>query len=232
MDTISKLLLGLHVAAGFTSIIVFWIPIFLKKGSKLHIKIGKLYMALMWVVVLSAAILSIKNVIIGSYIMAIFLGFLTLITANPLWYGIAILKNKKEISPSYQRKHMIFHGLIFIAGILLFSYGVYLKGQNAGVLMLIFGVLGMLTGKDVYEMYKAPNSKSNWIEVHIEGMLTSGIAAYTAFAVFGGRTFFGEWFTGYLSVIPWVAPTVIGVILIKYYKKSYLKKNKVTRVTI
>ncbi|MEM6967169.1 MAG: hypothetical protein AAF573_20570 [Bacteroidota bacterium] len=232
MDNFSKLVLGLHVAAGFSSIVVFWIPIFLKKGSKLHNKIGKIYMVLMWIVVISAAILSIKNIIIGRYIAAAFLGFLTLITANPLWYGIAILKNKRGISRSYQRKHMLFHGLIFTAGIFLFGYGIYLEGKNAGVLMLIFGSLGMLTGKDVYQMYTAPSSKSNWIKTHIEGMLTSGIAAYTAFAVFGGRTFFGAWFTGYLSVIPWVAPTVVGIVLIKYYKKSYLKKTKVTRAVI
>lgn len=228
MESISKALLGIHVAAGFTSIIIFWLPIFLKKGSNLHVKIGKVYVFLMWIVVFSAAMLSIKNILIGSYIMAAFLGFLTFITANPLWYGIAILKNKKGLSLSYRKKHMSFNIAIFSAGILLLVYGIYLGGKNAGILMIIFGILGITTGGDVITMYRNPEKKSNWIQEHIGGMLTSGIAAYTAFAVFGGSSFFGNIFTGYWSILLWTMPTVVGVIIIRYYKKAYLKKKQVT----
>ena len=225
MELFIKSLLAIHVFAGFMSLILFWIPIFLKKGSKNHVLIGKIYVALMWVVVISAAILSIKNLIIKDYISAAFLGFLTVITANPLWYGIAILKNKRGLTPSYRRKHMTFNLLILIFGLLLFGYGIYLKGQGAGVLMLIFGTLGILTGRDIVVMYKNPKSKSDRIMEHITGMLVSGIAAYTAFLVFGGRSFLEGMFDGYLSIILWVAPTVIGSIGIRFYKKKYQKKQ-------
>ncbi len=228
MEAFTKALLGIHVFSGFTSIIVFWIPIFLKKGSKNHILVGKIYVFFMWIVVVSAGLLSIKNILIGEYVMAAFLGFLALITANPLWYGIAILKNKRGMSESYRRKHMIFNGLITIAGVLLFAFGIYLKGQNAGVLMLIFGILGMTSGRDVLATYRGKKEQSSWIVEHISGMLVSGIAAYTAFAVFGGSNFFREYLTGYWSIIPWVMPTIVGLIIIKYYKKSYLKKSSIT----
>lgn len=225
MEAITKALLATHVFCGITSIILFWIPIFLKKGSKNHILIGKIYVFLMWIVVLSAGLLSIKNIIIGEFVMAAFLGFLAIITANPLWYGIAILKNKKGLSDSYRKKHMAFNALITLAGVLLFAYGIYLKGQNAGVLMLIFGILGMSSGRDVLASYQGKNEHSSWIEEHISGMLVSGIAGYTAFAVFGGRSFFSEYLSGYWSIIPWVMPTVVGIIIIRYYKSSYLKKK-------
>lgn len=225
MEAISKALLAIHVAAGFTSIIVFWIPIFVKKGGNIHRKVGKLYTTLMWIVVISAGILSIENFLLGQYISAAFLGFLVLITSNPLWYGIAILKHKKGISQSYKNMHMSFNILIVIAGILLLAYGIYLKGQQAGILMIIFGILGISTGKDILVMYRNPEEKSNWIKEHIAGMLISGIAAYTAFAVFGGRTFFAGLFSGYLSILPWIAPTIIGTIIIKYYSKSYLTNS-------
>ncbi|MFK7771458.1 MAG: hypothetical protein AB8F94_04930 [Saprospiraceae bacterium] len=228
LSVISKALLAIHVFCGFSSIILFWIPIFLKKGSKNHILIGKIYVLLMWAVVISAGLLSVKNIIIGEFVMAAFLGFLAIITANPLWYGIAILKNKKGLSVSYQKKHMAFNALITLAGVLLFAYGIYLKGQGAGVLMLIFGILGMTSGRDVLASYQGKNEKTSWIEEHISGMLVSGIAAYTAFAVFGGRNFFMEYLTGYWSIIPWVAPTVIGITIIRYYKNTYLKKRSVT----
>ncbi|MFK8006836.1 MAG: hypothetical protein AB8H03_10705 [Saprospiraceae bacterium] len=228
MEAITKVLLTIHVFCGFSSIILFWIPIFLKKGSKNHILIGKIYVFLMWMVVISAGLLSIKNIILGKFVVAVFLGFLAIITANPLWYGIAILKNKKGLSDSYRKKHMAFNVLITLAGVLLFAYGIYLKGQGQGILMLIFGILGMSSGRDVMISYQRKNENSSWIEEHISGMLVSGIAGYTAFAVFGGSNFFREYLTGYWSIIPWVAPTVIGIVIIKYYKKSYTEKKSVT----
>jgi uncharacterized membrane protein len=227
MEALSKALLAIHVFCGFTSIIVFWIPIFLKKGSKNHILVGKTYVLLMWVVVITAGLLSIKNILIGKFVMAMFLGFLAIITANPLWYGIAILKNKKGLSESYRKKHMAFNALITLAGMLLFTYGIYLKGENAGVLMLIFGIIGMSSGRDVLASYHRKNENISWIDEHISGMLVSGIAAYTAFAVFGGSNFFREYLTGLWSIIPWVMPTVIGITIIRFYKKSYLKKKSV-----
>ena len=226
MESIAKALLGIHITAGFTSIIIFWLPIFLKKGSNLHVKIGKLYVLLMWVVVITAALMSIKNIIIGAYTMAAFLGFLAVITANPLWYGIAVLRHKKGLGESYRKKHMMFNATIFITGILLVIYGIYLGGEGAGVLMLIFGILGITTGREVVLMYRNSGEESNWMAEHIRGMMTSGIAAYTAFAVFGGGNFFREYLTGYWSVVPWVMPTIVGLVIIKYYKKSYMKKQK------
>ena len=225
-----KFLLPVHIACGFLSIVIFWIPIFVKKGSNIHIKIGKLYMFLMWIVVITAGILSIENYMQGQYIGAAYLGFLVLITANPLWYGIAILKQKGGLSESYKKKHMFFNALIVAAGLALLIYGITLKGNSAGILMIIFGFLGITTGREIITMYRNPMDKSNWIVEHIQGMLTSGIAAYTAFAVFGGQNFFGGLFSGYLSIIPWITPGIVGTILIKYYTKSYLTKKKVTTV--
>jgi len=225
METFSKSLLAVHIFCGFSSIILFWIPIFLKKGSNLHIKVGKVYVFLMWIVVISSLILSIENFIQGYIIPALFLGFLAVITANPLWYGIAILKHKKGLPDSYRKKHMLFNLVVAIFGAVLLAYGIYLKGEGQGILMIIFGILGVLTGGDIYRMYKNPIAKSNWIKEHIAGMMISGIACYTAFIVFGGRTFFGQIFTGSLMIIPWVLPTVVGIIFIKYYQKSYLVKK-------
>ena len=87
METLSKALLSTHVIAGFISLVLFWIPIFTKKGGKIHTLVGKIYIYLMWIVVISAGILSVENAYQGNYLMASFLGFLTLITSNPLWYG-------------------------------------------------------------------------------------------------------------------------------------------------
>ncbi|MEM7660212.1 MAG: hypothetical protein AAF399_29160 [Bacteroidota bacterium] len=229
MQLISQILLFLHIAAGFLSLGIFWIPIFTKKGGINHRHLGKLYLIFMWVVVISAALLSVKNVLVGRYQMAAYLGFIALITARPLWYGVAILNQKKGLSPSFQAKHLWFRAAILLASAALISFGIYLEGKNVAVLMFIFGGLGMADLPRFLKDAKQPVTDANWLKQHIVGMCTSGIAAYTAFFVFGANQFLAGLLPGYWAVIPWVAPTIVGTIGIKYTLKKYgLKKKKST----
>ena len=225
MKTFSSILLMIHVAAGFSSLLLFWIPAFTKKGGINHVKIGKLYMWLMWTVVITAGILSIKNFYVGHIEAAAFLGFLTIITASPLWKGIAILNQKKGLSKVFQRSHLIFEIMIFIAGALILSYGIYLKGEGMTILMIIFGILGVSNLGSIIRLIKNPPQKADWFIVHMKEMITTGIAAYTAFFAFGGRAFLGEIFTGYWMIIPWVAPTFIGIFAMRYLEAYYTKKK-------
>ena len=231
MQTFTSTLTMIHVFAGFTSLLLFWIPVFTKKGGINHVRLGKIYIWLMWIVVGSAAILSIKNIYIGHLQMAAFLGFLTFITANPLWKGIAILNFKKGVSMAFQRMHLVFEIMIFITGALLLIYGLYLQAKGAGILMIIFGLLGVSSFNGILKMVKQPTQKLDWFMEHVKDMITTGIAAYTAFFAFGGRTYLGDIFTGYWMIIPWVAPTFLGVLAMKYWEKSY-EKSKVKKKPI
>lgn len=228
MEALSKGLLSIHILAGFLSIVLFWIPMFVKKGNNVHRKVGKAYVYSMWVVVSTAIILSIENFAQGKVQFAAFLGFLAIITAQPIWYGIAILKYKNSLPASLKQKHLMFNWLIVICGALLLGYGIYLQGKGQAVLMVIFGILGLTTGKEVYQAYKNPSDQSNWMKEHITGMLTSAIAAYTAFFVFGSFNYIGNYFPGYWAVLPWVTPGVVGTILMKYYLKNYSKRKVAT----
>lgn len=226
MASIISILTFIHIAAGIFSLVLFWIPVFAKKGGINHVKLGKLYLKAMWIVVGSAVILSVKNVIIGEPIVAAFLSFLALITANPLWYGIAILKQKKGKSTTFKRNHLWFEIIIVLAGLALIVYGILLEGKGAAVLMFIFGGLGLTNLPNVVRNLRKTESEFNWIKEHLVGMCTSGIAAYTAFFVFGGRAFLESYLTGYWSIVPWVAPTVIGFIGISRAVKKYAPKQK------
>jgi len=227
MDLLQKIFLPIHITAGFISLALFWIPVFTRKGSKAHNTVGKAYVVGMWVTVASAAILSIVNLIKGNYISASFLGFLTFITSQPLWYGIAVLRNKRGLPVRDAWIRKIFHVFIFAFGLGLISWSVILKLQGAAILMMIFGILGVLGSREAFMSIPRLQSEVHWLADHLSNMLITGIAAHTAFMAFGGRQFFSEIFTGQLMVIPWVMPTVIGVIGIRVAKKRMgLKKPK------
>jgi len=217
MDQLDKIILYIHIAFGALSLIVFWIPVLVKKGGDVHIKAGKIYVFTMWVVVITAIILSFINLYQGFYIMAAFLGFLSVITGHPLWYGMVILKHKKEVTPEVQRINTILNWILFAGGAGLAIWSIILKVEGQAILLLIFGIIGMSSAFPL--LFKAKKTK-NWLAEHIEGLLGTGIAAYTAFFAFGGSRLLGHIFTDQLIIIPWILPTIIGVFGIKYYKKK------------
>ena len=226
MEVLIKSLQLTHIIAGSISLILFWIPAFTRKGGINHRKVGKWYVRFMWIVVISAAILSVKNALLGHYIMALFLGFLSLITANPLWYSISVLKLKEGLNKRYLKLHLLLHILIVAYGAFLFVLGAFFISGGVRFLMMFFGLLGLLDISELLRHKKMISSKPNWLKLHYSGMIVSGIAAYTAFLSFGGRTLFGGIMSNEWQFIPWIAPTVIGVVAIRILDRKYSKKEE------
>lgn len=223
MDYITKSVLGIHVLAGTISLVLFWIPALSKKGNTTHRKVGIWYMYCMGMVVITAFMLCVVNVIEGDIISAIFLGFLCLLTGNPLWYGVAILKNKNSISREYLSLHRILNVAIIGYGAFLIFYGLYIA-EGIKFLFLFFGALG-LTGIFELRQNKQAIKERGWLRIHYVGMISSGIAAYTAFFAFGGRQMFAELLPGNWQLVPWVAPSVIGFMSIKILNNYYRAKK-------
>ena len=228
MELVARIFLIVHVVAGFGSLGLFWVPIFTKKGGINHRKVGMWYVYLMWVVVATAAILSVFNLFEKNYYNAAFLGFLSFLSANPLWYGIAILDQKKGVSDSYRYRHFAFNIWVFAAGAGLIIYGAFFVEQGVKILMMIFGGLGISSGGQIISDYKKGLGRRSWFQDHYKGMISSGIAAYTAFFAFGGRSML-SFLPGYWQVLPWVLPSVIGIasmrILDRYYHKKKMIKS-------
>ncbi|HMQ46768.1 MAG TPA: hypothetical protein PKA00_04695 [Saprospiraceae bacterium] len=226
MDLIEKIMLPPHIVAGFLSIALFWLPAFTRKGGISHIRMGKLYIFFMWIVVVTAALMCLENVWYGFYAGGSFLGFLALITASPLWRGIAILRNKKAITPKYRRINLTLELAIFLFGAALLVAGILLQSDSTAILMMVFGGLGISNAGRLWRMIRRPSQQSDWLIQHMKDMIASGIAAYTAFFAFGGRTLLGEIFTDNWMVIPWMAPTVIGITSMRLLEKAYRRKRQ------
>ena len=217
MDQLFKIILYVHIAFGAGSLIVFWIPVLGKKGGDMHIKAGKVYVFMMWVVVISSIFMSLINLYNGLYIIAAFLGFLAVITGHPLWYGMVILKYKKGLSSKVERINRILNWVLFLGGAGLFLWALLLRVQGQAILLMVFGIIGMSSAAPL--LFRK-HRKTNWLMEHIQGLLGTGIAAYTAFFAFGGSRLLGHIFTNQWIIIPWILPTIIGIFGIKYYKKK------------
>ena len=58
MEAMHSLLVNVHIAVGAVVLVLFWVPAFAKKGSPLHVNVGKVYVASMYVVVATAFVAS------------------------------------------------------------------------------------------------------------------------------------------------------------------------------
>ncbi|SEQ41221.1 hypothetical protein [Neolewinella agarilytica] len=229
MDILIKALLITHVSAGFTSLGLFFIPMFARKGSKLHNTVGRWYTYGMWGVVITAVLLCVLRFAQGEQVVALFLGFLALLTSRPLYFGIAILKNKEEMSDRMLRIDILLCGALTVFSPVLLVFGFGLFGLEGHPLLIVFGALGMvITLPDLRNRLRGPRPKDyNWLGDHLSAMLTTAIAAFTAFFAFGGRKIFGD-ISGNLEVAIWIAPTLIGVAAIRFYKRRIRSGHKVT----
>lgn len=221
MDLIFKILLFTHIPAGFIGLILFWIPVLAKKGSKLHVQVGKAYVFLMWIVVVTAAIMCCIRAYQGELIVAAFLGFISILTGQPLWYAISIIKHKKDVPMRMLKLKKLLSVVLFFSGLGLLIWGVNLKMEGPAILLVIFGIIGLTAANDAFGSIQKAKENSNWLREHIGGMIVTGIASHTAFFAFGGATFFQAFFAGPLIAIPWTAPTIVGTIIIMMTNRKY-----------
>jgi len=224
LELIHKILLWIHIPFGTLSLILFWIPIGVKKGSSVHRKVGWYYYIAMWGVLITAFLLSICNTMMGSYIAAVYLGYLTIITGYPLWYSYEILRQKKEWTDTYFTIRKVFVSIVFICGLGMFLLGaIKFRFMGMGTMMVFFGLLGIPAGRDILMTKPQAMSKETKLKMHIQGTIISGIAAYTAFFAFGGSRIMinvlnmnVQW-----MFIPWIAPTLLGLVYMRYMKRKY-----------
>lgn len=145
MNILSNTLIYLHIIAGVVSLVLFWLPAISRKGGIKHKQIGRYYVNAMWVVVITAALLSAQNWLNGQTVLAIFLGFLALLTANPLWHATAVLQEKGPVSMRFRRLSLLYELALGIAGVALVLYAFSLSNPTFKTLMIIFGTLGLLS---------------------------------------------------------------------------------------
>lgn len=224
MNTLYQPLLMIHIACGVVSLILFWVPIFARKGGINHRAIGRWYVRFMWGAVVTAALLAARQWLNGDTSSAIFFAFLSLLTARPLWVGIQALDQKHNFTTRYQIIYPMSSAVVVASGIGLFLYAMQFSSSNGSVVLFyIFGAIGMISVFDLVAHFTRSEQQrlNRRLTEHMVNMCTSGIAAHTAFFAFGAHQILPASFMANLGFIPWVAPSVIGVIGITWAKRRF-----------
>lgn len=247
MTTLHGLFVDAHVAIASIALLLFWVPAFARKGSPLHIRAGRVYAICMYAVTVSAFVVSLMvitdplgirypdglpagadaaRVAAGNRGGSLFLLMLSVLVFASVRHGMAALRERTRPGTLSRPQH---RGLLVALAVLgVISIGLGLRFGH--LLLILFGGVGVLAAIGMFrETRKRGMSRRELVVVHLNGMIGSGIGAYTAFFAFGGRSFLGDLLPGQWQVIPWVLPTVIGVIAASRISRRWLAQRGAAR---
>ena len=236
MSEIGELLRFVHVAAGVVGLVAFWIPVFSRKGALNHVRFGRIFVRAAYVVLAAAALaLGVRLADLQArglapadapetYAFVVFLGYLTFVTFVIIRHGMAVLHHKREPQALRTPVHTGLAWGCIGASAALVAYAALANPPSALVLYAL-SPIGAFTGLGNlrYARAAAPSPRAWWYE-HLGAMLGAGVAFHTAFAVFGSTRLFDAGLEGWLAVVPWVAPTLIGVPAIALWTRHYRRK--------
>ncbi len=225
-----------HVLFGAIGLAAFWVPVFARKGAVNHVRFGKVFVWSAYIVLGAAAIALLTRFTSLAYQgigpsdepalfgFIVFLAYLTLVTFVTVRHGMSVLQNKQDpasLKTGFNRA--LAYGAI-AASVSIILYAIVLS-PPVKILLFALSPIGFGTGfGNLRYMNGEKPSKREWMYEHLGAMLGSGIAFHTAFAVFGSTRLFDIGLTGWVSVIPWIAPAAIGIPAITIWTRHYRRK--------
>lgn len=222
MQSFLKFVLYLHIFAGFTSLTTGLVPMFSKKGSKVHTTWGKVYYWAMFVVALTALMR------FQMKMNLIFLAGIAVFSFYNTFTGVRLIHRKDNPKPLFIDWFAAVLMVICSLGMLYFSYLAY--QTNNALFITLFAIFGIFMFTLVFEDLRVfmgrkliDNNISlqtrYWFQNHISRMGGSYIATVTAFLVVNNPPYIPQ-------LVVWIAPGVIGGIIIGRTRKFYMNKFK------
>jgi uncharacterized membrane protein len=218
------ILLAAHIVAGSGAFMLAPLALVTAKGGKAHRRWGKIYFWCMTVVAFTALVMA-------AYRPILFLALVAIFSFYAAFTAYRVLGQKA----AWQGESVI-HGLDWAATILCFaaSAALALFGairpelvQNLRIPAIVFGAIGMrISGTAMWRFTHPPADKMFWWYTHLQGMIGSYIAAWTAFCL----VTIGPLLRGKAQLWLWLLPVSIGLPAIiattAYYKRKFSPRPK------
>ena len=209
---IEKPLLYLHILAGFISLGIAYVLLFIKKGNKRHKKLGIIYVYGMATIFVTAIPLS----LIGE-----FNPFLFVIAIFSFYLAFSGYRQGRDRNGAREQIDKALGIFITATSILFYSMAVslYLIEDSMWITSVIFGSIALVFSINDFRRMKIverPNFYDR-TNLHLNLMLAGTIATTTAFIVT-----IDPFSTLWLN---WIAPTIVGTPIIIYFSRRELAKK-------
>lgn len=210
---------SIHIVAGGVALATFWIPWLVKKGARVHRRVGWVYALAMAIVSASALVSCIARSFDASPDndrAAQFLGLIGLLSAANVCYGLRALR-----ATSARRRSLwdlAIALLLFAAGALCAVVGVL----QLRPLWCIFGAGSALGAVAQLRYWLRPAvTRAERVLQHMSGMGTSSIATVTAFLVVNAKNLSLQTHSFWL----WVLPGLLGGTALSWASKRWQRSS-------
>ncbi len=209
---------ALHVSAGTVALATFWLSALLRKGSRVHVWVGRAYLLSMCGVLASALPMVAQRIADGRWVAAVFLGYLVVLVATTVWLAWRAIRDKA--APA-RYLGAVYHALMVlnpVAGALALAAGL----QAGQPLLIGFSVVGMLVGFDMWRRRRAiPAQPRWWMQEHYGAMVGNGAATHIAFLAIGLPRLLPGASSGVLLYAAWFAPLVLSIAAKAWLDRKY-----------
>lgn len=224
MDNVYKSLVFVHAVCGLAALITFWMAAFAKKGSPLHVRVGKTYLLSMLGIVITALPMAAIIAGRGNHGTAVFLAYLVVITASSMWVGRQAIRSKRDQTAFRSRGYALVAVLNLVASAATFIIGL----QMSEVLLMGFSIVGFHNGTGMMIRRFRPLAMTRWwMKEHIAAMLGCGVATHIAFLAIGMDRvieMLGIKPPGWYGLIAWFGPLVVALVCGVWLMRKYVPK--------
>ena len=210
-----------HASIGALALIAFWIAAFARKGSPLHVGVGRVYLGTMTAIVVTALPLVATRFVQGQFVTGMFFMLLLSLVATACFVGWTAIRHKRDwrrfVGTGYRT---------LMASNLAIGVAVTMLGTiHSRWIFVAFGVFGTKLGWDMWKFLREETRAPNWWMVqHYQAMIGNGIATHIAFALIGLPRLLPDVSTGALTYVGWLAPLAIGITTQYLLDRKYVKK--------
>lgn len=227
----------LHVPVAMTAIPAFWVSLLAAKGGRVHVRVGRLFgWGMRWVALTGftmGLLVLLDPWVRGGPTMgpasvmdpwiekrqafATLILYLGVITFFPVHHGVRVIQTRRDPARLATPAYRALAWLPLLAS--LGAVGVGLQSSSAGrYVLLAMAPLGIVESVLAQRYVANPlRLRNGWRPEHMTFMLIAGIAAHTAFAVFFLDGLLELALPGGLQVLPWIAPTLVGVPVLRIW---------------
>ena len=226
MDAYS-LAVYLHLAAGTLALITYWSAALARKGSPLHIAIGRTYLLAMVVVLVTSAGLAAAFVLRGRPAIGTFLAYLVVITATACWLAWRAIRTKRAPEDYFGAGFRRLGWLNFAAGLVTFGIGV----QLGIALLMIFSWIGILGGVAMIRQAHRPpvGNRRWWLREHYFNVLGMGVATHIAFLSLGLNRLLAPLGVQPPQLLGWTLPLAVAILARVWLDRRYGAKGNAVK---
>jgi len=207
-----------HITAGSIALLTFWTAAIARKGSPLHVRVGKVYLGAMQAVVASAVPMAAVFFARGKPGIGTFLLYLVVLSGTSIWLARRAIQRKRDLHGYHDRRYRQVGWANLGAGAASLAVGLKLGSTLLGG----FSVVGIAVGIGMLrQARKLPEARNWWLKEHYGAMLGNGVATHVAFLGIGMRNVIASFDQAWLQLVPWFGPLavalVVGVMLDRRY---------------